>query len=323
MSSNSAAVVFEEPSSYQEEVRKKTLDWLDRTGNSVNILARRAEADAEEVGKFLHGDFGEATWKAQSRIRALLSSFDADEGLPDDRFVMTSGSQSIWEAIQCIHEGGLLGYVSSSAGTSKSETLLAYKRRFPDTLIVTIDITRRSVRALLSLISRVLSGESWESMANDRCLDKVIEDVRGWPAPILFDDAHYLGFSGVETIRRIWDATKVPMLLCAQPVFFDVMRARRQSYLFDQLVSRLRPKRMLSVKDLPRRDVELIAEKYLPGLDAKSISFLHNVAKKEGHFRTMVGVIKMAKRIADVEGCAIDQALLSEAYRYAEGRDGR
>ena len=304
---------------YNEGLHRQFLDWLDRTGNSPKIAANMLKWPVEDVESYIQKRLavGE-NYELEEQVADLLERQKPSGLLPKDVVVATSVFKEGWECLQVCMEGRFTGYLEGDSGVGKSSLLRAFKKQYPDTILVTLDITRRGLRDAFRLIGESLGCQFWlGERSMSFYLDKVVERLQDWPAPLIVDDIRFAKFEVLEGLRRVYDITGISLVLVGQPGFFLEMRSRRKEFPLDQIVSRFNIKRFLG-KEIPEGDVRLVTDSICPGLDKKCIRFLHRVTLGEGKFRALRDTLKVAERIAQVEDRKITLELLKGAHGLRE-----
>lgn len=304
---------------YNEGLRKQFLDWLDRTGNSPKIAANMLEWPVEDVESYISKRLAVGKDpELEKQIADLLERQKPSDLLSKDAVAATSVFKSGWECLQVCMEAVFTLYLEGESGIGKSTILGAFKKQYPDTILVTLDTTRRGFRDVFRLIGQSLGCQFWQGERSmSFYLDKIVERLEGWPAPLIVDDIRFAKFEVLEGLRRVYDITGISVVVVGQPGFFFEMRSQRKGFPLDQIVSRFNIKRFLG-KEIPEGDVRLITDLICPGLDKKCIRFLHRITLGEGKFRALRDTLKVAQKIAQIEGRKITLELLKGAHGLRE-----
>lgn len=303
---------------YNEALHKQFLDWLDKTGNSPRIAANMLRWAVEDVECYIEKRLAVGLdFELEMQVAHLLEHQKPSDFLPKDTVVPTSVFKQGWEGLQVCHELRFTGYIAGDSGIGKSTILAEWKKQYPDTIFLTLDITKRSLGSVLKMIAETQGYGYWGERAVTLCLERLNEGLQDWPAPLIIDECQHLSFPALEGLRRIYDVTGISLVYVGQPGFFYEMKSRNRGLIFDQIVSRITIKRFLG-KEIPEQDVQLVAESICPGLDKKCVRFLHRITLGEGKFRALRDTLKIAQRIGQVEDRKMTLDLLKGAYGLRE-----
>lgn len=254
-------------------------------------------------------------------LRRKLTSYlqryeDPTLALENPLFCETSIALKMGAVCGCCKQDSDLGIIVGASGLGKTEFLKELKRRDRNALVVTADPTARSLGAILLLISKLIPGVSRESRTNSAFLQAIIEHLRGSKRLLVIDEAHFLSWEAFETVRKIYDSTGIGLVFVGQQFLYDQMKGgSRKSLLWDQIFSRV-GMRCHFKGEIPMEDVEMIVGKiYSPGLDKRSLEYLHARANGPGKFRSMVKLLQRAQRLAEADGVKINSPLLQEVNK--------
>ena len=205
-----------------------------------------------------------------------------------------------------------MGVAVGRSGSGKTRTCNEYKRKNKASILVTADLTRRSISSVLMMIASKIAG-TVRAGTNSLILDSIIDRLKGSNRLIIIDEAHLLRWENFEVIRKIHDCGKVGITYIGQERLYDQMKGDTdKAYLYDQIYGRITMKR--DRFQVNRKDVQLIAESLKPGLDKECIDFLYKIAQLRKGFRNMTKTLKVAKVRHLNYGVEFDIKLLTEVY---------
>lgn len=183
--------------------------------------------------------YSTATMLAKA-VTQLVKQRQADE-TKIGGFVYTRIARAIWDVVEYAIKRRMIGVFVIPAGCGKTMALDAIHDDKPGSLLVTVTGTRAARKPFLQSLSRAL-GLSESGRAED-LQDAVIERLRGSDRLVMVDEAHKLQVAALDTIREIWDAGKVPIILAGTPTFLQSLTSRRvgslHAEILDQLSSRV------------------------------------------------------------------------------------
>ena len=294
---------------YDEHLHARVVSWKAQSGNSVNLIAQKIDRSATAVSQYLNFQYPGNIPAMESDLTNLLRR-EEDLRFVDkpESFCQTSQVRQIWEILQHCKDAEKMGGIVGGAGVGKTVTALEFKRRHPDTILVTADITRRSLSALLSMIAFKNSGIGYGSRNADM-LGRIVEDLRWTRQLIIIDEAHLLVWEAFEAIRTIYDQAQSGIVVLAMPRLYAEMK-RNRSFLWDQILSRIAVK--VSVGSVQKEDVQMLSDSIFPNLPKNCINFLYEISLGGGRFRIMCELLRRAVRVHETEHIPINLNLLKE-----------
>lgn len=194
-------------------------------------LARRTSIKESAISAFRNNKwkgsagthFSTATMLAKA-VTQLVKQRQADE-TKIGGFVYTRIARAIWDVAEYAIKRRMIGVFVIPAGCGKTMALDAIYEDKPGSVLVTVTGTRAARKPFLQSLSRAL-GLSESGRAED-LQDAVIERLRGSDRLVMIDEAHKLQVAALDTIREIWDAAKVPIILAGTPTFLQSLTSRR------------------------------------------------------------------------------------------------
>ena len=305
-----------EETEYNEGIYERFISWRNQGGGSKRNVARILKRPGTLIEDYIKKEMkGKALRELEKDIsQILLLKEDLRFSKRDYPFCSTEKSKLMWEVLQFCREEGKLGSLTADSGHGKTHVCIQYEKREPNVALVTLDITTRRPGSVLKLISRKLGCVS-RSETISGLLHNIIDAVRIDRCMLILDDAHFLSWEALEGLRRIHDGSEMGMVLCGQPRLYDQMRgSRNNSYLFDQIFSRISIRR--NIIGVNRDDVRLIADSICPNLDKDCIDFLFGKTQDKGHFRNLTNILRLSLRMSQEFNSIVDLNLLKEASRF-------
>ncbi|MGV8059686.1 MAG: AAA family ATPase [Smithellaceae bacterium] len=301
-----------------ERLRARLQLHIDVSGQSEIEICKsiRGIVSGEDIYKFLTGQttkYYEATRKAIENY--LEKKEDRNFPLENPMFCETTHAAKIGAICSCCKQDSDMGLIVGASGLGKTEKLREMKRRDRSMILVTGDPTARSKGSVLLLISKLLPGISRGTCTNSAFLSNIIDRLKGSGRLVVIDEAHFLSWESFEVMRKIYDSTRVGLVFVGQQSLYDQMKGgSRKSLLWDQIFSRVGIRAHFK-GDVLLSDVQMIANKIYPGLDNKSIEYLHAKANGPGKFRAVVKLLQRAQRLAEAEGTKVSLPLLQQVNR--------
>lgn len=307
------SVIHDIPKKYDEKLHDRFIFWLDTSGHSqvhvASMLGRSSASVSQYVNKKFEGDLAEFEKDIESLLRR---EEDLQIPLKDPDFVMTTVARVMWSVLQLSGESQDPSIIIGPSGIGKTQVLNEYKRRHRSAILVTADITTKSVGSILWLISKKIGAATFRS--NSILLNKIVDSLKGSKRLLIIDECQFLTWEAFEAVRKIHDCAKIGVVYVGMERLYSQMRGGNKAYLFDQIFSRIGPR--CHVKYIVKEDVRLIVNNICPGLNERCLEYLFKKATQPGKLRSMVKVVKLASRISKTENIPVTFQLLKEANKF-------
>ncbi len=278
---------------------------LDRFRAELTRSKKTQAAAAKEIGiapatltQLLNGSYGADPASQYEKLEKWLEqqaqAHAARNQLPPaPGFVMTITSERIMAGIGFAQNHRDITLIYGGAGVGKTETLLEYQRSFNNVWLVTASPATSTTPAILEEIALAM-GFKQMPFGSSRLQREIIRKMTGTNGVLLIDDAQSLNINALDTIRTIYDATKIGVVLCGNESVYSRMSGNRAAYL-DRLHSRI-GKYLPLRRPLPADVDDLVAAQGIS--DAKIHTLLREVAKKSGALRLVAKVLQSASMFA-------------------------
>jgi len=305
----------EPPSGYNEILHRRFMLWRDQSGASVNRIAMMIDKSAALVSQYINRKYQGDIAEIEKDIANLLRrEEDFEHPLEEEAFCPTHNAKLIWEVLQFCDEYHEMGVAVGRSGSGKTRTCNEYKRKNRASILITADLTRRSISSVLMMIASKTGG-TVRSGTNSLLLDSIIDRLKGSNRLIIIDEAHLLRWENFEVIRKIHDCGNVGIVYVGQERLYDQMKGDTdKAYLYDQIYGRITMKR--DRFHVNRKDVVMIAESLKPGLNKECIDFLYKISQLRKGFRNMTKTLKVAKVRQVNYGVEFNLDLLTDVYGF-------
>ncbi len=306
-------VVHETPKTCNEKLHKQLIFYLDTSGNSQSRVAGMMGRSEAAISQYVHKKYKGDIEKFEKDLKSFLRrERDLQISLEDPGFVETSVAKEAWAVFQHCDRSQDQGIFITPSGMGNTTVANEYKRQNRSTILITADITTRSVGSILYLISKKLGAVSCRS--NAVLLSKIVDTLKDSRRLLIIDEAQFLSWEAFEAIRKIHDCCGIGVVFVAMPRLYSQMRGGNKAYLFDQIFSRIGPR--CHIKYVKKSDVKLIADKIYPGLNNRCLEYLFKKATQPGKFRGMVKLLKFAIKISNIEDTSLTLQILKEADKF-------
>jgi DNA transposition AAA+ family ATPase len=294
---------------YNEDLHARFISWMKQSGNGLNKAAHKLARSAKAITQYIDYEFeGDLEQLEQDARNFLRLEEEAKLVIEPGKFCDISLSREIWDVFQfCQAEGKQAGIIGFS-GCAKTRTAVEFKKRHMETILVTLDVTKRSLGSVLSEILYSDGGVPYAA-TNSIMLNRIIRNFKHTSKLLIIDESQFASWEVFEAIRTIWDNVRTGIVYLGTPRLYAQMKGRR-GFLWDQILSRFAVQK--TIGGVSKTDVKLIADSIHPGLSKSCLEFLHEKARAPGRLRTMIELLNRAVGIHERERIPLNLQLLKE-----------
>lgn len=305
-------IIPEKGESYNSSLHARLVLWKDQKGHSLKQIARKLARSETALSQYLNFKYRGDITGIERDITDLLRREDLEFTTGPEIFCKTSSSYIAWELFQVCYEELMLGILIAHSGSGKTKVAVKWQQEHRNTVLITADITKRSLGNILRELAYKLDATPYEA-TNTRLLESIVDHLKSFRRFIIIDESQFLKWEHFEVIRTIRDQVRVGVVYLATPRLYVEMKKRRQ-YLWDQILSRIPIQRRIDV--IERRDVKLIADSIYPGLPKNCLEFLYQKALEPGRFRVMTALLNRSVHIHNIEKTPVNLNLLKEVEKF-------
>ncbi|GEM_PF-4807539 len=225
-------------------------------------------------------------------------------------FAPTAISEEITTVLRLAHVERVICVVVGPPGVGKSATIDRYVRQVGDAILLTAN-PNWDARAILSGICAGMGapskGSTWQ------IADRVMESLTGTGRLIIVDNAEFLKYPALETLRCIQDRARMGLVLCGMQRLYDTMIGRERG-LYSHLFSRVSKCTVLS-GEVERADVTRIVKSVLPDASDMEMEMFVVIANDQmgGRLRDLVQVLCHLKRTMNTTHQRVSREMIREA----------
>ncbi|MBN2468012.1 MAG: AAA family ATPase [Deltaproteobacteria bacterium] len=279
-------------------------------GLTQRKVAMMLNRSTTAVSQYLNKVYAGSITDIEKDVEALLKKYEsADFPYQEPKFCETPTTKEIFEVFRFCEKRGDMGVVIGRSGVSKTFTAQEFVRQDRTAVYIVCDITTRHCGAILYEFARKI-GVLPASKSKSKLLHAIIDRLQDSRRLLIFDEAHFLTWEAFEAIRTIHDATEIGIVYLGQPRLYIQMRGKSDSYLWDQIFSRIGIRR--HVKGVCKADVEIIARSIYPRIDGDCLDFLFKLSQGPGALRRMAKLLKGALVIHETMKVPVSRKLLRE-----------
>jgi hypothetical protein len=298
-----------------QSVKEILQRYIDNSDKSQTQVAKEIGISGSALSQFLNGTYKGSISNICNAVKKYLNLEKQKLDTPKKpEFVATEIAQEIQTVLSFCRLNDDIGVIVGDPGIGKTMTLKKYADENPNVVLISANPALRSPNSLLDeLLYSLGKKETGKLAAKQRSLIKYLSDSG---MMIIIDEAQHLTYSSLETIRAIYDATRISLVLAGNPLVLDEMRDKRAE--FAQFFSRIGIQRRISGKK-KRKDIEKIAKQCITNPSKEIIDFLAGKANVHGGFRYMTKHLVLAMTLAYNKKTTVALEHFKQAERILKG----
>ena len=287
-----------------DEVRSRVNDLLNAGGITQEQLAKQSGVSAAALSTFLAGTYQGRNENVAKKLLPMLEATKSRETaiqtVKEPEIIETVVMRAMRFGLQYASDRNDVIVIYGAPGVGKTVTLESYVRSNPTAIFMTASPNIRSGRDIMEELLETLGKKN---QGRNRFLEKsILSALKNSNRMIIIDEAHFLRLDGLETLRRIYDATKCPLVLVGNPKIMEIITERNKT-VTGQFFSRA--VRIALDTKVPMADVKGIVLQNGVTLTDECLQELYRVANMIGALRIMTKLLMFSWSIAHKQGQAI------------------
>ena len=243
-------------------------------------------------------------------LDAIKSRETAVLAVKEPEIIETAIMREMWFGLQYASDRNDVIVIYGAPGVGKTVTLENYVKTNPTALFLTGSPNIRSGR---DIMEELLEAMNKRADGRNKTLEKnIISALKNSNRMIIIDEAHFLRLDGLETLRRIYDATKCPLVLVGNPKIMEIITEKNKT-VTGQFFSR--SVRIALEGKVPMDDVKGIVLQNGVSLADECLQELLKVANMIGALRIMTKLFLFAWTIANKRGQTISMEHIMAAKK--------
>ncbi|MBE3574564.1 MAG: AAA family ATPase [Firmicutes bacterium] len=301
-----------EEEQYIEQTRERVRNYLSQSGMSQTEAARLIGFSTTRLSQFLSGKYAGDMLETAKAINYGLDKHIEQQAAPKEpEFALTTAARQVFEVCEYAHRVQTIGLIHGDAGLGKTMALREYTGSHRDVVMISVNPTLSSAKAVLEEISDVL-GLKYGSAR--RMAKEITAALRGSGRLVIFDEGQHLSPKAINTLRAIHDAARVGMVFCGNDELYYKLRGRTQSE-YAQFFSRVGIRRQLNPV-VAQEDIQTVFSR--SGLGKEVLEQLFQVANDGKGIRGCVKTYLLAASLAQARGELINGAHIQQARRFLQ-----
>ncbi|SEO97736.1 AAA family ATPase [Propionispora vibrioides] len=291
---------FQEIEQFVTEVRNRVNQYLSSGSNEISQeqLAKQAGISGGALSSFRAGNYQGNNENVAKKLMPVLDAIKSRETaaltVKEPEIIETAIMREMWFGLQYASDRNDVIVIYGAPGIGKTITLEKYVKNNPTALFVTASPNIRSGR---DIMEELLEAMNKRAEGRNKALEKsIISSLKHSNRMIIIDEAHFLRLDGLETLRRIYDATKCPLVLVGNPKIMEAITEKNKT-VTGQFFSRA--VRIALDTKVPMDDVKGIVLQNGVNLTDECLQELYKVANMIGALRIMTKLFLFAWTIAN------------------------
>lgn len=291
---------FQGSEQFVTEVRNRVNNYLNLGSNEISQeqLAKQAGISGGALSSFRTGTYQGSNENVAKKLMPVLDAIKSRETaaltVKEPEIIETAIMREMWFGLQYASDRNDVIVIYGAPGIGKTITLERYVKNNPTALFVTASPNIRSGR---DIMEELLEAMGKKADGRNKALEKsIISTLKNSNRTILIDEAHFMRLDGLETLRRIYDATKCPLVLVGNPKIMEAITEKNKT-VTGQFFSRA--VRIALDTKVPMDDVKGIVLQNGVNLADECLQELYKVANMIGALRIMTKLFLFAWTIAN------------------------
>ncbi len=312
-------MIVHEDSSHKD-VRNATRKYLEENKKTQTEVAREIGVNpgtfsvwvnnSEYKGPMNKGIMLTIKKKMISYLRLKKSSQAAP--VKETEWIPTYQSEVVLGMLTVAHQFGELAFVIGQAGTGKTSTINYYVKKYGLAKVLTAS-ARMSLSDLYNKLAEMFNV-TITSRSHYQRFEALARKLKGCQELLIVDESQHFPFSLIEAMRQLHDATGMGIVLVGNGCILDLVK-KDNPILGEQI--RSRSSQTIVPADIKTQDVRKMIELQGVEIEEDAYSYIEELAKGEGRFRTLVAIIARAKRMnPDATMLTLDMVKKASVFLY-------
>lgn len=266
------------------DLRDEFKGFLEANGLKQAHVARSIGVSAGLISAWLKGAYKGDNKSFEAKVKDFMRNYSikSENKKEDEQIVMLSNmvkAHFVMDEAVVMNEMAVL---YGKAGSGKSTAVKEWLKNHPEAVFIEV-VPGMSVVRFLKLVAEKLGIEG--SNKTDELVIECAKEFKRRDSVLVIDEAEHLTINALEAVRRIYDFSKVPVILVGTYGLIRNLKGNRGELL--QLYSRISGK--WEFRELDEKDFE----KLFGELSSR-------VKKYTAHLRRAVNLYRKAKRFAAI-----------------------
>lgn len=281
-----------------ESIGARVREYMESHDMSQERFAKLAGMSGGTLSQFLKG---QVKGKPDRQARRILAVLEAEEDreiarttVREPEIVRTATMETIWNGFRYATSRNDIVVVYGYPGLGKTCAIRKWTEEHASSVSITASPNIKTGR---DIMEELLEAMGRKAEGRNKLLEKnIIRALKDSNRAIIIDEAHFLRLEGLETLRRIYDATNCPIILAGNNKIMDMITERNKT-VTGQFFSRA--VRIALDPTVLMEDVEAVLLQNGVEIDDECLDELHKVANEIGGLRVMTKLFLFAWTLAN------------------------
>ena len=304
----------------RQPLRAHLVGMIERGEVQQSQAAKQTGISAAALSTWLRGEYKGDNSEVERKLSLWLASNErrqearnATPTVPE--WAPTPTAKKMLDGMHYAQASGDLAVIYGAAGLGKTCTCEEYQRRNPNVWIATMAPDTARIYPALEEIAEAANLRSIPGRAS-RLRRELVKRFQGTGGLLIIDEAQHLSVDALESIRAIYDASGVGLVLSGNEKVYTALFGGSRAATFAQLYSRVEKKVHVTKTTADDAAAYLAAA----GLQDKKLrALLASIATKDRNLRGMVKVYKLAGIMARVAGEPLQEKHVKDAWTETGG----
>jgi len=266
-------------------LRKEFGRFLEREGLKQAYVARSLGISSSQISQWMHGKYKGDTTELEKSLGQFMTNYAAKSAeTPAESIVDLSNYRSAMFVADEAVVNKEMAVLYGIPGSGKSVVARAFVAQHPEAVFVEV-VPGIRVDSLLRTIANAIGIGGIR--ASDELVFAIAKEFSRRDSVLVIDEAEHLTVKGLEVIRRIYDFSRVPVILVGTYGLLKNLKGQNGELL--QLYSRIQGR--WEFGELSDEDMRLLFG-----------DFAETIGRYTRHLRRAVNLFAKAKRFARMQG---------------------
>ena len=264
------------------DLRKEFKSFLEVNDLKQAHVARSLGLSPAVISQWLKGEYRGDNETLEKKISQFMANFNIKRVEVQEEIVKTRDLVAAHFVMDEAVVGREMTVLYGNPGTGKSVAIKEWVKEHPEAILIEV-IPGMRVKSLLQEIARKLGIDA--NAKAEELVIQIAKEFKRRDGVLVIDEAEHLSVTALENVRRIWDFSRVPIILVGTYGLIKNLKGNRGELL--QLYSRIKGK--WEFKELSEDDFK------------KLFGELASVIKRyTTHLRRAKNLYEKAKRFASL-----------------------
>lgn len=191
-------------------ITKRIQNYLEQHHISQAELARSLGYSPAVINQYLKGSYKGNTETIESKCIQYISGNKKPK--ERDNIMQTANVSAVSVIINQSVGMRCMGLVSGASGSGKTTAIKHVLSTLPQSILIEVTPTTTTKSLFIAIAERLKLNTAYRNL--NQLKDDINDALTKRDALIVIDEAEYLTKNALESVRRIWDITKTPVVYC-------------------------------------------------------------------------------------------------------------